>query len=263
MSWHRITPSYISAVQNKPGYPVESADNVLKLLLLLSERRQVRVTEAAAHLGVARSTAHRLLGVLSYREFAVQDAHKAYRPGPAFERITLTATSTPDLRTALHPQLEWLYGEVGETSHLMVLEGNGVRFIDCVEATHVLRIGSRIGMLLPAHCTSGGKALLAELSAAELTALYPRDLVDSPAGPATTRATLRRQLAVVRRRGYATNFEESERGIIAVGACVRDGTGRAVAALAVAVPSVRCARSAVPALAKSVLTAAAAAGAAL
>src|SRR5262249_6325612 len=161
----------------------------------------------------------------------------------------------------LHPHLEWLHRQVAETCHLMVLEGNGVRFIDCVEATHVLRIGSRVGMLLPAHCTSGGKALLAELSRDQLTALYPRDLPDSRAGPAIRRVTLQRQLATVRRRGYATNFDESERGIVAVGACVRDSAGRAVAGIAVAVPGVRCPRSDVPQLAKVVRTAAAAAGA--
>jgi DNA-binding IclR family transcriptional regulator len=246
-------------MRNKPSYPVESADNVLRLLLLLAQRRQVRVTDAADYLGVARSTAHRLLSALCYREFAVQDAHKAYRPGPAFDHFVHTGPSTQDLRSLLHRHVEWLHGELGETCHLMVLEGNGTRFIDCVEATQALRIGSRVGMLLPAHCTSGGKALLAELSTDQLDDLYPRDLPGSPAGPAVRRTTLARQLAIVRRRGYATNFEESERGIVAVGACVRDAAGRAVAGLAVAVPSVRCPRSTVPALAKVVRAAAGAA----
>jgi DNA-binding IclR family transcriptional regulator len=241
-------------VQNKPYYPVESADNVLRLLLLLSERQRVRVSDAAEYLGVARSTAHRLLGALSYREFAVQDAHKAYRPGPAFGRIVPSGLSTQDLRTLLHSHVRRLHGELGETCHLMVLEGNGTRFIDCVEGTHTLRVGSRVGMLLPAHVTSGGKALLAELSADQLSALYPRDLPGSP-----QRGTLARQLATVRRRGYATNFEESERGIVAVGVCVRNSTGRAVAGLAVAVPSVRCPRSRAPELAREVRSAAAAA----
>jgi DNA-binding IclR family transcriptional regulator len=246
-------------MQNKPGYPVESADKILRLLLLLSERRQVRVTDAADYLGVARSTAHRLLSVLSYREFAIQDAHKAYRPGPAFEHIVRTGPSTQDLRALLHRHLEWLHRELGETCHLMVLEGNGVRFIDCVEAEHFLRIGSQLGMLLPAHSTSGGKALLAELSTDQLTALYPRDLPDSRSGRAIRRVVLQRQLAMVRRRGYATNFEESERGVVAIGTCVRDSSARAVASLAVAMPSVRCARSDVPALANVVRTAALAA----
>jgi DNA-binding IclR family transcriptional regulator len=251
-------------VQNVPLYPIESADNVLRLLLLLSEKQQVRVTDAANYLGVARSTAHRLLSALSYREFAVQDSHKAYRPGPAFRRVALNQRTVQDLRTLLHRHLERLHTQAqGETCHLMVLEGNGTRFIDCVESTHVLRIGSRIGMLLPAHTTSGGKVLLAELSAEQLAALYPRDLKDSPGGPAITRAELQRELTAVRRRGYATNFEESGQGIIAVGACIRDGAGRAVASLAVAVPSIRFNRSDVSELAALVRAAAAAAGAEL
>jgi DNA-binding IclR family transcriptional regulator len=156
----------------------------------------------------------------------------------------------------LRGHLRALHDELGETCHLMVLEGNGTRFLDCVECTHVLRVGSRVGMLLPAHCTSGGKTLLAELSAAQLTALYPRELPGAPGGVPVQLNALRRQLASIRRRGYATNFEESDRGIVAAGACVRDSAGRAVAALAVAAPSARCPRSRVPALAAAVVAAA-------
>jgi DNA-binding IclR family transcriptional regulator len=47
----------------------------------------------------------------------------------------------------------------------------------------------------------------------------------------------------VRRHGYAINLQESERGVHAVGACVRDRTAAAVAAVVVAAPSVRCTRA--------------------
>ncbi|MFC7644981.1 IclR family transcriptional regulator C-terminal domain-containing protein [Streptosporangium lutulentum] len=99
-------------------------------------------------------------------------------------------------------------------------------------------MSSRIGMLLPAHATSGGKALLAELPEEELRALYPRG-VSTEVSAIGDLAALRRELDGVRRRGYAVNSEESERGVRAVGVCVRDGAGRAVAAAAIAVPSVR------------------------
>ncbi|MEU8274327.1 hypothetical protein ACFYOK_01750 [Microbispora bryophytorum] len=46
--------------------------------------------------------------------------------------------------------------------------------VDGVEGPQALHVGSRIGMLLPAHVTSGGEALLAELLDEELRALYPR-----------------------------------------------------------------------------------------
>ena len=56
-----------------PQYPIESVDNALKLLLLLGEQPQIRLSEATRYLGVASSTAHRLLAMLSYRGFVRQD----------------------------------------------------------------------------------------------------------------------------------------------------------------------------------------------
>jgi DNA-binding IclR family transcriptional regulator len=47
------------------------------------------------------------------------------------------------------------------------------------------------------------------------------------------------ELRTIRDQGYAENVEESESGVCAVGMCVRDGEGEAVAALSVSVPSVR------------------------
>jgi hypothetical protein len=47
-----------------PQYPIESVDNALKVLLLLGERSELRLTEVSEYLGVASSTAHRLLAML-------------------------------------------------------------------------------------------------------------------------------------------------------------------------------------------------------
>jgi DNA-binding IclR family transcriptional regulator len=167
--------------------------------------------------------------------------------------IGLARTSSSDLRVALRQSLEHLRGEVDETCHLVVLEGNGARFLDCVESTQILRTGSRVGMLLPAHTNSAGKALLAELSPKAFLSLYPRGVPSTVGGGIAARKALQRQLAQVRSAGYATNFEESAQGVTAVGACVRDGAGKAVAALAIASPSSRCDPRRVTALAEVLL----------
>ncbi|WP_075509353.1 helix-turn-helix domain-containing protein [Mycobacterium ostraviense] len=65
------TPAADSLV---PQYPIESVDNALKLLLLLGERPEIRLSEATRYLGVASSTAHRLLAMLTYRGFVRRDA---------------------------------------------------------------------------------------------------------------------------------------------------------------------------------------------
>ena len=51
-------------------------------------------------------------------------------------------------------------GRVAESTNLMVLAGDHVRFIGSVEGTQALRVGNREGMVFPAHRTSGGVLLL-------------------------------------------------------------------------------------------------------
>lgn len=72
-------------VIERPSYVIASADNALRLVVLLRDVGAVRLSDAAAELGVANSTAHRLLAMLVYRGFAVQDEHRIYHPGPASE----------------------------------------------------------------------------------------------------------------------------------------------------------------------------------
>lgn len=249
----RLNGMYGSGMSNDSGRQVGSVDNALQLLLLLGERRVIRVVDVAAELGVARSTAHRLLTTLLYRDFVVQDAQKAYRLGPVMTRTEMARTSNTDLRVTLRPYLEELNRRVGETCHLVVLEGNGARFIDCVESSQILRTGSRLGMLMPAHTNSGGKALLAEMSPRALQALYPRGVPSSLGEAIAARRTLQRQLAETRRVGYATNFEESAQGVTAVGACVRARGALPVAAIAIACPSARCPKGRISELAEALL----------
>lgn len=248
-------------MRNTPAYPVGAADTVLRVLLLLGERRELRVSEAAARLGIAKSTAHRMLAMLVYHGLALRDERRVYRPGAALRQLGGPPGPPPDLVTAVHPVLRALAAATGETAHLMVLEGNGVRFVDGVEGPQTLRVGTRVGMLLPAHATSGGKALLAELPPDQLAVLYPHGLPRGAAAGATDYGQLCRDLSAVKRRGYGSNSEESERGVSAVGTVVRDRAGRAVAAIAVAAPASRCPRGRLRELAPQVTAAAAASSA--
>jgi len=240
----------------QPAYPVSAAGNALRTVQMLHERGEVRVMDVAEHLGVARSTAHRVLAMLVFHDFAEQDRHKVYRPGPVLRAIRGGQAPPPDLTTVARAHLQRLSEQVRETVHLMVLEGNGTRFLDGVEGPQALRVVSRIGTVLPAHVTSGGKALLAELAPDEVRALYPNGL---PAGAVARQADptrLAAELAVVRRQGCAYNMQESEKGVCAVGTCVRERSGRPVAAIAIAAPSVRASRARLTELSRPLLAAA-------
>ena len=227
-------------MKNKPPYAIESVDNALRILQLIRDSGQVRVSDMAAELGIARSTAHRLLAMLVYRDFAVRTEDHAYRPGPALSARPLAGQPAQRLRQALRPHMEDLRDQVNETINLVVRLGPQTRFLHTVESTQLLRVGDRQGTILPAWQTSGGKALLAELPDAELTALM-RDMAGRPPDGLTAarRHALVAELRVIRDQGYAENKEESESGVCAIGICVRDAAGEPVAALSVSAPSVR------------------------
>lgn len=126
-----------------------------------------------------------------------------------------------------------------ESVNLIVLAGTEARFIATAESAQVLRVGSRAGRSLPAHLTSGGKALLAAMEPDEVTALYEAvGEVDLP--------RLRRELALVRKRGFAINDQKTEAGLTAVAVEIRDTAGRGVASVALAMPSVRFGRERLP-----------------
>ena len=225
--------------QNHRHYRIEAVDRALLLIRLLNERRSVSVNEAAAELGVAPSSAHRLLATLCHRGFAVQDQRRRYHPGPELTVTGQAAPSLPQLLRVLRPFLQDLFERVGETVHLVVLAGPEVRFVDGMEGDQPLRVGLRTGARMPAYCTSGGKAMLADLDWSEVQALHPRGLRPWPYARIRDLPSLRRQLARIRRNGYGVNTAESEPGVTAIGASIRSRSGRPMAALSVAIPTAR------------------------
>lgn len=224
-----------------PKRPHSSVDNALQLVRLLVEHRALRVSEVADLLGVAPSTAHRLLGSLSAQGFAEQAARGApYLPGPVLREIGQAARSGFDLRLALRPALEALAADTGETVSACVLEGHNVRFIDGIESEQVVRVADRVGVLMPAHATAAGKAMMAHLSDYELERrLAGRGLERRTGNTVQSRQQLLDELADVRRAGFAMNVREGTHGVSAVSAAVTDTVGAPVASINVALPSSR------------------------
>ncbi|PRX95772.1 IclR family transcriptional regulator [Allonocardiopsis opalescens] len=216
-------------------------DNALRLLELIGERHALRVSEAASLLSVAPSTAHRLLNALRSRGFVIQDKpNGAYRPGPVLNEIGLAAIGRIDIRRVAHPILEELREQTQETVSLSVLEGRNVRFVDCVEGPRAVRVGNRTGVVLPAHCTAAGKAILAALPEPELARRYAdRELTARTEASIAVWDDLEAELVQIRRDGYAVNVEEGENGISAVSAVLRDLTDAPLASIAVVIPASR------------------------
>ena len=100
------TPNY----GDSPQYPIESVDNALRVLLLLGEQPKLRLTDVSRYLGVASSTAHRLLAMLL--------------PDP--ERALSVVTEAERARDAVrraHSELEERIAELDGATEELVAQG--------------------------------------------------------------------------------------------------------------------------------------------
>jgi DNA-binding IclR family transcriptional regulator len=201
-----------------PQYPIESVDKALKLILLLAEQPEIRLSEATRYLDVASSTAHRLLAMLQYRGFVRQDpVTKVYRPGPGLLSTAYAILGRIDVPGTAKPIMHRVSERLKESVHVGMLDGATVRFIAAQEGPAAVRVATRLGRAMPAHCTSTGKALLAQLSESELDHLYQEEELERiTAHSIGSRTELLVELGRIRRRGYAVNREESEESVASV-----------------------------------------------
>lgn len=217
---------------------VANAARVLKAFT--ATHREWGVSDLARRLGIAKSTAHRLLATLTDEALLEQDQHTGrYRLGLAMFDLAAAAQSM-DLHEAVLSPMTELRNRTGETVQVAVLDGREVVYVERLDSPNTVRVFSEIGRRNSAHATGCGKALLAFQPPDQLDRLLRGwELTTVTEHTITDIAALRAELAESRRRGYAVNRRESELSVMSVGAPIRDLSGRTVAAISVAGPADR------------------------
>ena len=159
-----------------------------------------------------------------------------YRLGPGIARLAQGASR--ELVHLLHPALDALSHQIGETTDLAEFQQTTVNFIDQVVAPNMLLAVSGVGRSFPLHSTCVGKAALAQLTPERARRLLPRTLPAFTPNTVTRRDELERQVAEARRTGYAWDNEEHTLGITAVATSFTT-PGRTVVTLSIPMPTAR------------------------
>jgi DNA-binding IclR family transcriptional regulator len=210
------------------------------LRFLASQADPVTLQAIAGAVGIPRSTAYHLLGVMVEEGFVVHlaDEHRYGLGVAAFEVGSGYARQEPLQRLARRP-LAALVDAVGQSAHLAVLHGRDVLYVLEERAPGRPPLVSDVGVRLPAHLTASGRAVLAALPATQVTALYPdrAAFVDRHGVGPSSPSALRSLLVETRQRGFAMEDGEVTPGFSSVAAVVLDHTGHPVAGVAVTFPS--------------------------
>ncbi len=221
---------------------MSSVRTALRVLEAVSEHQPVGVSELARQLQAPKSSVQRAL-------VALRDAGWIK---PAGESQPTRWVLTPralivggraggDLRltTLARPAMERLHAQTRETIHLLVPEGGDMVIVEHLESPHVVRSSYPLGMRVPMHATSSGKAFLAAMPADHAAARVAHALRPASALTITDPEQMTAELESTRRRGYATNRGELDRDIRAVAAAILEAYGRPVASISISVPAQR------------------------
>jgi len=162
-----------------------------------------------------KSTLVRLLAVLQDLGYVIRvDERPTYWLGPAVMPLADAYADALDLSAYATTALAALAERTGHTANLGVLDGADVVHLAVAEPERALRFRATTGSRDGAYRTGLGKVLLAHVAADALGAhLPPEPFPARTDHTLTTRAELERELATIRRRGYAVDNGEGDRGV--------------------------------------------------
>jgi DNA-binding IclR family transcriptional regulator len=211
---------------------------LLAILAAFDERHPSRtLTELAAAAGLPVSTAHRLVGELAAWDALAREPDGRYVVGRRLWTLTTLAPLARDLREAALPAMQDVYEVTRENVQIAVREGAFALYVDSLHGPASVPVLSRPGVPLPLHATGVGKVLLA-WAPRDVRESVLEDLRPVTRHTVTERGRLSRELAAVRRRGYARTGEEMTLGTCSIAVPVVQ-EGRVVAALGLVTSTVR------------------------
>ncbi|MCZ7647916.1 MAG: IclR family transcriptional regulator [Planctomycetota bacterium] len=213
-----------------------------RLLEVLGEWRPAEdgmpLSDLAEQTRLTKPTAHRVLNSLVGLGYAERLAGGRYRLTAKLKQV---ATGPDDRRllAAAEPLLARLNAETGETVNLGVLRQGRVRYLRVLESRHPLRRVAEPHGSDPFHTTALGRAMAAFAGAAQQEQLLKHTPREQRTPYTVMDAErLRGILKETRKRGYAIEQDETDIGVMCLGAPVFDGEAVA-AAISVSAPTAR------------------------
>ena len=227
------------------------------ILNSFNEREPVlTLTEISQRIDLPKSTTHRFLEALVSQGLLYSENNRGYRLGPQLIHWGMLAQESIDLRDLALPVLRLLMDNTGETAILSMRFGSAGAWVEMVESRHPVRLAVRVGENLQLHAGASSKVLWAFLPPEESEQLFKQVALNPlEKNTITTPEAMRSELAAIRERGFATSFEETDRGAMGIAAPVYDHTGKLVAGIGIAAPVNRVTPEHVPEIARHVLAA--------
>jgi IclR family pca regulon transcriptional regulator len=214
---------------------VQSLERGLAVMAAFTEDAPaLTISDLAERTGFTRATVRRVLLTLLDLGYVRMDRRTFALTPSVLDLAKPYASGGSDPWDFARPYLQALTERTGESASIAVLDGPEILYVARVQTKRLMTLAITVGSRLPAHATSKGRVLLANLPEAELDALFAlmaysrftdRTVIDG--------TELREDLEEVRRQGWAIVDQQLEEGLSSVAAPIVDPSGRVAAALSV------------------------------
>ncbi|NNE80273.1 MAG: IclR family transcriptional regulator [Silicimonas sp.] len=232
----------MSDAQAKGSYSVPPVERALKLLRYIGDGKRARnLSTVARDLDINRTTLIRLIHtLLDHRMIEEIGEDGGYRLGAGLVSLGAQAIQGRDIVRVCQPVLSDLCQSTGMSAHLGVLDGRDIIYLSRETPNSHLVSNLRTGSRLPAHASSIGRAILAQMEDEHLRQIFAGEAPERPTEktPATVEAIIK-QAHADKAAGYAWSQGNFESGIGSCAAVLFDHTGQPVGGINVSGPESR------------------------
>ena len=217
---------------------IQSIDRAIRVLFALQGARRMTLSELAGRLELPPSTVHGIVRTLVAQGMVVQEHGSAYGAGSAALRLGSVYLDTLELRSKAIPWAEDLARRTGYLYAPAALLLDHVVIIHHEPRPDGSRQMPEVGIVIPAHASALGKAILAFDDDAASRMLAASALRSMTGETITSPVELKEELADIGSTGLAREQEEAVLGECAIAGPVFDVSGAPVGAIGLVVPSV-------------------------
>lgn len=202
--------------------------------LLAMSRTPMTLGEIAKQLGATKPTIYRHLATLTRHGFVRQDARTGhYAAGTKLMVLGEAMKQQFDVVATGKPHLVGLRDKTSQSATICTEIGDELIVMEMVEGRSIIEFGTPRGTRFDFHASAHGRIWLAFGPHALLERVLSMPLKVWTAGTRTSVPALRRDIELIRARGWAVAPNEMVYGVNALAAPVFDHRGELVASVAI------------------------------
>lgn len=216
------------------GEPIRSVVNALRIIEALATHREIGVSALARVLGMPKTSTFRSLETLTHAGWVSAEGEGQGRWSLTNRALIvgLSTASAGNLRELAVREMNSVRDVIGETMHLLMLDGLEHVVVARVDGTNPIRTFLELGTRPLFYSTSSGRSLLSVMDESDAADVLDREAAEHD----FDREEVLEEVRLTRERGYALNHAEWRTNIAAVGVPVVTKQGLPIAAISISMP---------------------------